>query len=258
MIKKTVHLHETQIYRRRTGESSFKTFTPEPLDSILADARSAAATLVLPRFLGLGANLMLIIGLIAGGAPAMALEQPQYEILVSDGDLELRRYASHIVAETYVTADFERAGNEGFRRLADYIFGNNSSRQEMAMTAPVGQSSSERIAMTAPVSMHRQGDSYRITFMMPSRYSLDTLPEPVNPAVMLREVPSELVAAVRYSGRWSQGRYEDHKAALEAWIAERGWQTAGEPVLARYDPPFKPWFLRRNEVLIPLKDETLP
>ena len=126
------------------------------------------------------------------------------------------------------------------------------------MTAPVAVSSSEKIAMTAPVSMHRQGKSYRITFMMPSKYTLETLPEPVNPEVTLREVPAGVVAAIRYSGRWSQQRYEDHRAKLETWIAERGWQSASEPVLARYDPPFKPWFLRRNEVLIPLSEEISP
>lgn len=188
----------------------------------------------------------------------MALEQPQYEVLESDGDLELRSYSPYIVAETFVTKDFERAGNEGFRRLADYIFGNNRSQQEVAMTAPVAMSSSEKIEMTAPVSMHRQGKNYRITFMMPSKYTLETLPEPVNPEVTLREVPAQVVAAIRYSGRWSQQRYEDHKAKLETWIAERGWQSASEPVLARYDPPFKPWFLRRNEVLIPLSKEISP
>ena len=227
---------------------SFKSFIQNHSRATLGDARLS----------GLRITLVLMAGLIAGGATAMALEQPHYEILESDGDLELRRYAPYIVAETFVTTDFERAGNEGFRRLADYIFGNNRSQQELPMTAPVAQSSSEKIAMTAPVNMHRQGESYRITFMMPSRYTLETLPEPVNPEVTLREVPAEDVAAMRYSGRWSQQRYEDHRAKLESWIAERGWQSAGQPILARYDPPFKPWFLRRNEVLIPLREETSP
>ena len=122
----------------------------------------------------------------------------------------------------------------------------------MEMTAPVSQSTSEKIAMTAPVSMHREGESYRITFMMPSKYTLETLPEPINPDVRLREVPAALVAAFRYSGTWSQNRYEAHRAELESWIDARGWTTVGEPIFARYDPPFIPWFLRRNEILIPL------
>ena len=188
----------------------------------------------------------------------MAIEQPDYAVLESQGDLELRQYAPYIVAETHVEADFDRAGNEGFRRLAAYIFGNNRSRQKLEMTAPVAQAPSEKIAMTAPVNMHRSGSSYRITFMMPSEYHLETLPEPVDPEVRLREVPAHTLAALRYSGRWSQQRYEDHKNELEAWIRDQGWEPAGEPILARYDPPFKPWFLRRNEVLIPVRHETSP
>jgi hypothetical protein len=188
----------------------------------------------------------------------MATEEPRYEVLEREGDLEIRRYESFIVAETLVDADFERAGNEGFRRLADYIFGNNRSRQNLEMTAPVSQARSEKIAMTAPVNLHRQGNLYRVTFMMPAEYTLATLPEPVDPEVRIRQVPPELVGALRYSGRWSQQRYDDHKARLESWLAKRGWRPAGEPILARYDPPFKPWFLRRNEVLIPLIEGSSP
>lgn len=185
----------------------------------------------------------------------MALEKPSYEVLDSEGRMELRRYEPYIVAETFVDAEFERAGNEGFRRLADYIFGNNRSRQKLEMTAPVSQATSEKIAMTAPVSMHREGKSYRITFMMPSKYTLETLPASVNPQVRLREVSAARVAAIRYSGTWSEQRYEAHRTKLESWIDARGWTATGEPVFARYDPPFKPWFLRRNEILIPLEEE---
>lgn len=185
----------------------------------------------------------------------MAIEQPEYRVLESEGDLELREYSPYIVAETLVAADFDQAGNEGFRRLAGYIFGNNRSRQKLEMTAPVAQAPSEKIAMTAPVNMHRSGSSYRITFMMPSKYRLETLPQPVDPEVRLREIPAHTVAALRYSGRWTQQRYEDHRSQLETWIHKRGWEPAGEPILARYDPPFKPWFLRRNEVLIPVRHE---
>jgi hypothetical protein len=200
-------------------------------------------------------TIALFVILLVCGGPTMALEQPSYEVLESDGRLELRRYEPYIVAETLVAADFEVAGNQGFRRLADYIFGNNRSRRQLEMTAPVAQTASEKIAMTAPVSMHRDGESYRITFMMPAEYTLETLPEPVDPKIRLRKVPGELVASVRYSGTWSRQRYETHKADLETWIASRGWRTAGEPIFARYDPPFKPWFLRRNEVLIPIAED---
>ena len=188
----------------------------------------------------------------------MALEKPKYQVLESEDDFELRQYEPYIVAETYVDSDFEDAGNEGFRRLAGYIFGSNRSRQKLEMTAPVPQSSSEKIAMTAPVNMHKVGEQYRVTFMMPSDYTLETLPEPINPEVTLRKVPGKLVAAVHYSGTWSQRRYHRHQTELQSWIADQGWDPAGEAVFARYDPPFIPWFLRHNEILLPVDGTASP
>lgn len=180
----------------------------------------------------------------------MALEKPEYEVLEADDDLELRRYEPHIVAATRVEGEFDRAGNEGFRRLADYIFGNNRRRESLETAAPVTQATSEKIAMTAPVGMDRQGDAWRITFMMPSIYTLATLPEPIDKRIELHEVPGGLFAALRYSGTWSESRYREREARLLEWLEIRGWQPIGEPIFARYDPPFKPWFLRRNEILI--------
>jgi hypothetical protein len=226
------------------GMETVKTFTSHATDPRPTRSRVAPV---------LTASLMTAL-LFTSGEQLMALEKPTYELLDSEGRLELRRYEPHIVAETFVEADFERAGNEGFRRLADYIFGNNRSRQKISMTAPVAQAASEKIAMTAPVSMHRDAGRYRITFMMPSEYTMATLPEPVDPEIRLREVPSNLVAAIRYSGTWSEQRYEAHRVELEAWIDARGWKVTGEPIFARYDPPFKPWFLRRNEILILLEE----
>jgi hypothetical protein len=185
----------------------------------------------------------------------MALEKPEYEVLQTDGDLELRRYAPYIVAATRVEGEFDRAGNEGFRRLADYIFGSNRKRESLEMTAPVTQETSEKIAMTAPVGMDRQGDAWRITFMMPSQYTLATLPEPLDERIELQEVAGGLFAALRYSGTWSESRYREREARLRGWIETRGWQPIGEPIFARYDPPFKPWFLRRNEILIEVEPD---
>jgi hypothetical protein len=158
------------------------------------------------------------------------------------------------VAETFVEGDFDAAGNKGFQRLAGYIFGKNRTAQKISMTAPVSlEASSEKIAMTAPVNQESKDGMWRITFLMPSKYTLETLPEPLNSNVVLQEVPGSLMAAVKYSGTWSQRRYEKKKAHLETLIRERGLQPAGKPIFARYDPPFKPWFLRRNEVLIPVE-----
>ena len=185
----------------------------------------------------------------------MATEKLAYEVLETDGAIELRRVAAHVVAETFVEGDFEDVGSEGFRRLVGYIGGKNRSRSKIAMTAPGEQeAASEKIAMTAPVDQVRSGDRYRITFVMPARYELATLPEPTDPRVVLREEPARTVAAVRYSGFWSRSRYDEHEAELRAWLAARGLEAAGEAVWSRYDPPFMPWFLRRNEVVIPVAD----
>ena len=180
------------------------------------------------------------------------IERAKYTVLVKEGDLEVRQYAPQIVAETVVNAEFDEAGNVAFRRLYGYISGKNQTNESIAMTAPVEQQGSEKIAMTAPVSQTQTADRYVVSFMMPPRYTLATLPEPRDPNVVLREIAARKMAAIRYSGTWSQKRYEQKKAALEDFIAERGLSTTGPATFARYDPPFQLWFLRRNEVLIPV------
>jgi hypothetical protein len=146
-------------------------------------------------------------------------------------------------------------GNEGFRRLVEYIGGANRTQARISMTAPVVQEpASEEIAMTAPVAQEKVGDRYRITFLMPSKYTLETLPQPTDTRIQLRAEPMRRVAAIRYSGFWSRSRYDDHERRLREWIGQRGLEPVSEPVWARYDPPFMPWFLRRNEVLIEVRD----
>lgn len=189
-----------------------------------------------------------------GGMNAMAIEEAPYSVLEKAEDYELRQYPSFIVAETYVDGDFEGVGNEGFRRLAAYIGGKNRKKMSIAMTAPVNQEvESEKIAMTAPVSQEQTGKQWRITFMMPAKYTLDTLPRPEDERIMLRAEAPRFVAAIRYSGTWSKNRYDVHEEKLSAWIEEMGWKRLGTPVWARYNPPFMPWFMRRNEILIPVQ-----
>jgi hypothetical protein len=184
----------------------------------------------------------------------MALEEAKYTVLEKADDFELRQYEPHIVAETFVEGDFENVGNEGFRRLFAYISGTNRKKESIPMTAPVGQEpSSENIAMTAPVGLERAGPQWRITFLMPPNYTMATLPEPVNPRVQLKEMPGRLMAALIYSGTWSKDRYEEKEAALRDMLKQKGLKPAGEPVFARYNSPFSLWFMRRNEVLIPVE-----
>jgi hypothetical protein len=183
----------------------------------------------------------------------MAYEEAKYTVIMKEGNYELRQYEPHIIAETMVEGDFDKAGNEGFRRIFKYISGENQKKQSIAMTAPVSQDAGpEKIAITAPVSQERTGGQWRIAFVMPSEYTMDTLPQPVDPEVLLKQVPARRMAAITYSGKWSKERYEEHKALLDAFIQQRKWTPLGAPVLARYNSPFTLWFLRRNEVLVPL------
>jgi hypothetical protein len=199
--------------------------------------------------------ILLAIGIVTAAGDAMSIELLAYRTIERDGRFELRLIAPHVVAETLVDGDFERVGNEGFRRLVAYIGGANRTQARIAMTAPVVQeSASEEIAMTAPVAQEKVGDRYRITFLMPSKYTLETLPQPTDPRIRLRAEPVRSVAAIRYTGFWSRSRYDDHERRLREWIQRRGLEPIGEPVWARYDPPFTPWFLRRNEVLIEVRE----
>jgi hypothetical protein len=194
--------------------------------------------------------------LFAVGA-AFAYEQPKYEIVKKYDGFELRRYAPYIVAETVVSGEFDDAGNKAFRILFKYISGDNLKKTEIPMTAPVNQSlatdAGEKIEMTAPVEQAPHGkdtDTYVFSFIMPSKYTLETLPSPVDPRVILRQVKSRLLAALTYSGTWSEKRYRQHEAALLEAVKNAGLITIGEPIFARYNSPFTLWFLRKNEVLV--------
>ena len=184
----------------------------------------------------------------------LGLEQAKYTVLEKQGKFELRQYEAHVVAQTVVEGDFDKVGNEGFRRLFNYISGNNRSKQSIAMTAPVNQQvTSEKIAMTASVNQQKAEGKWLITFMMPPKYTIQTLPEPLDSNIELKEIPACKIAAVRYSGTWSKKRYEENKTQLEEFIKSKGLKMADEAIFARYDPPFQLFFLRRNEVIIPVE-----
>ena len=184
----------------------------------------------------------------------MAIEEASYTVVQRDGEFEIRDYAPHVVAETVVAGAFERAGTEAFRALFRYISGGNRSRHKVAMTAPVSQEAKgEKIAMTAPVGQQLSQDRWAVSFTMPASFTLETLPEPADPQVTLRQVPARQMAAMRYSGFWTESSYLRHEMKLESWVRSKGLLIAGDPVWARYNPPFTPWFLRRNEILIPVR-----
>lgn len=190
---------------------------------------------------------------------AMATEEPQYTVIKTDGDFEIRRYAPHIVAETVVTdADQERGTNVGFRRLAGFIFGNNRTKESIEMTAPVTTTRSEKIAMTAPVATSRKGDDIVMAFMMPSQYTLETLPEPTDPRVLISQVPERVMAVLKFSGSWSEERFQVQTAKLQEWLRKHDAKVMGAAAVARYNAPWTPWFMRRNEIQIELAGANAP
>lgn len=201
-------------------------------------------------------SVALLAGLTLGltGGVAMGVEEVAFSVEKKDGAFEVRQYAPHVVAEVTVTGTMAEAGNKAFRPLFNYISGSNRTQGKIAMTAPVGQQAEgQRIAMTAPVGQEAAGSQWVVTFTMPASLTLATLPTPTDESVRLRAVPGRRMAAVRYSGTWSQKRYERKLAGLREWMKANGLSAAGEPVWARYNPPFTPWFLRRNEILVPLR-----
>lgn len=186
---------------------------------------------------------------------AMAIEEPKYTVIEQSEAFELRAYSPKIVAETRVSGSLDKASSAGFRLIADYIFGNNTSRtggsEKISMTAPVTmEPKSEKISMTAPVTMEKTGEQWRMHFVMPGQYTLATLPKPNNPAVTLREVPQSNYAVIRFSGLAGEEKVATKTAELMAWLKGKGITPAGKPELARYNPPWTLPFLRRNEVMV--------
>ena len=194
-------------------------------------------------------GFMVLIIALSTGCSMAATEEPKYTVLLKEDVLELRQYAALIVAETAVSGDMDSASSQGFRAIADFIFGNNK--------AP-GQNTSAKIAMTAPVTVQprtqenslREAKDWRVQFVMPSQYTMETLPKPNNQAVQLREVPAQRFAVLRYSGLNTAPKVEDKTNELLAWVKTKNWQTAGSPQLSRYDPPWTLPMWRRNELRV--------
>jgi hypothetical protein len=183
-----------------------------------------------------------------------AIEEPKYEVIRQFDGVELRQYAPYVVAEVVLDATAEDAGSRAFPILAGYIFGKNKGERKFAMTAPVTQTAAPvKMEMTAPVTQASVAGGMRVQFVLPEGVTLESAPEPLDPRVQLRFVPATQWAAIRYSGTWSQANYDDNLRKLRAALAAAGVATVGEPVLARYNAPFTPWFMRRNEIWLALR-----
>jgi len=201
-------------------------------------------------------TFLLLLMIATESCVTSKIEEPKFKITLSESEFELREYEPRIIAETRVSGEFSDAPNRGFRILADYIFGNNTKQTEIAMTAPVSQErKSESIAMTAPVSQEKASNNeWIITFTMPSKYTMDSLPKPNDNRVAIRQLPSGKFAAIKFSGMNSQNTVTEKTASLRSWLTSKNYKAKGnEPLYARYNPPWTPWFWRRNEILIELE-----
>ena len=196
---------------------------------------------------------MLSAGLLVAalwGPIVSNVEQPKYQVVESSGDIEIRDYRPMIVAEAEVSGDRRHAIGKGFRVIADYIFGNNTTAQKVPMTAPVTQQGSEKIAMTAPVTQQGEGNTWRVRFIMPSSYTMDKLPKPNNPAVELKEVGAKRYAVIRFSGMAGEDSLKRRTKELDAFISAKNLTPQSVPTYAFYNPPWTLPFLRRNEVMV--------
>lgn len=183
-------------------------------------------------------------------------ETPKYEVLTSDGDKEIRSYSSYIVAKTRVKGEFKAVQNEAFRILAGYIFGDNKTKQTISMTAPVVQSEaqSEKISMTAPVVQAASDDGWVMSFMMPSKYKMSDLPTPNDPRIEFEEIPPQVFAVIRYSGRGRDVDNQKKAVELSEWLSGKSdYKSIAKPSYAGFDPPWALPFLRRNEMMIQLE-----
>ena len=201
----------------------------------------------------IGAALLSTLALFAIPMPSHATEEPAFTVVRQFDGVEVREYAAYTVAEVVVAGPAGDAGGQAFPILAGYIFGKNRGDRKIAMTAPVTQAAVPvKLEMTAPVTQTAAPGGFLVQFVLPKDVTLVSAPEPLDSRVTLREVPPSRVAVIRYSGFWSDSNYNEHLAKLQAALRTAGLAWAGEPVYSRYNPPFTPWFLRRNEIWLHL------
>ena len=198
--------------------------------------------------------LILIVGVLAG--PVMSdVEKPDYKVIQSEQNIEIRQYEPMIIAEVEVDGKREDAIGDGFRLLADYIFGNNTVQQVISMTAPVQQKENQKIAMTAPVQQQSTGKSWQMSFVMPSKYSMDSLPKPNNDRVRLKEILTTKFVVVDFSGTNSNENIAEHEKQLLNYIEANKLKITGSPKYAFYNAPWTLPFMRRNEVMIEINQQ---
>jgi hypothetical protein len=195
----------------------------------------------------------------------LMVESPSYNVEKKEDSFEIRAYSSYIIAQVDVESDFDSALRNGFEILAHYIFGGNRKKESIPMTAPVSEEkvsgseeipmmapvTSEKISMTAPVTEEQAGErAHRISFAMPSSFTLETLPEPLDTRITFKAVESRRTAAIRFSGRVHEKLAIQKTEELRGWLTRNGIVPKSNFVVALYNPPFIPGIFRRNEIIV--------
>jgi hypothetical protein len=202
-----------------------------------------------------GAAMLSTLALVGIPALGHTTEEPEFQLVHKYETFEVRQYSGYTVAEIVVPGPAGEAGNQAFPVLAGYIFGKNKGARKFAMTAPVTQEAAPvKFPMTAPVSQLAAPGGFRVQFVLPTGVALADAPEPLDARVQLRGMPPSRVAVIRFSGFWSEANYEEHLATLRAGLKAASLTSVDEPVYSRYNPPFTPWFMRRNEIWLRLGD----
>jgi hypothetical protein len=202
---------------------------------------------------GFIATLIVSFALASFCMPSHAIEEPDYRVVRQLTGIEVRPYDAYTVAEVVVAGPADEAGSQAFGILAGYIFGKNKGERKFAMTAPVTQTATpKKLEMTAPVTQTPVATGFLVQFVLPKEVTVASAPEPMDARVQIREVPPSLVAVIRYSGFWSDSNYNEHLAKLQDGLRTANLPWAGEPIYSRYNAPFTPWFMRRNEIWLHL------
>lgn len=197
---------------------------------------------------------IVLIGIVAVGPIMSDVETSDYEVVKSQDAIEIRQYDPMLIAEVQMIGKREDAIGDGFRLLADYIFGNNIANQDISMTTPVQHQENTKIAMTAPVQQQSTGDDWQVSFVMPSEYTMDTLPKPVNDRVILKEIPAKTFAVITFSGTNSDENVLEHEKILLEYTEANDLSVIGTPKYAFYNPPWTLPPMRRNEVMIEIQE----